>query len=144
MPPHLLLVAGVARQTAPSLPGQPAPAPFAEPVHSPAALTDAEARQLNSRPALFRVVVGGEPDGDAQRGWRYDCRGDGPACRSLWLPDGDDLVAEAALQGNGLLLVDATLRRIVSPRVTGTDSSGFPGLVEYRPTRARLPGPRGP
>jgi hypothetical protein len=107
-------------------------------VHDFATLTDAEARRLAGRPALFRVVVDGEPDGDAGAGWRYDCRGDGPAYRSLWLPDGDDLAAEVALQGSGLLVVEATLRRIVHPPAAGADRSRLPGLVQYRLTGARV------
>jgi hypothetical protein len=103
-----------------------------------ATLTDAEARQLVGRRALFRVVVDGEPDGDARAGWRYACRGDGPAYHSLRLPDGDDLVAYEAQQGSGLLLVEATLRRIVHRPVTGTDGSRLPELVEYRLTEARV------
>jgi hypothetical protein len=46
-------------------------------VHGLATLTDAEARQLAGHRALFRVVVDGEPDGDPQGGWRYDCLGEG-------------------------------------------------------------------
>jgi hypothetical protein len=46
-------------------------------VHDLTTLTDAEARHLAGRRALFRVVLDGEPDGDQDRGWRYDCRGDG-------------------------------------------------------------------
>jgi hypothetical protein len=116
------------------------PAPPAAPSlvpHDLATLTDAEARQLDGRPALFRVVVEGEPDGDARAGWRYDRRGDGPAYRSLWLPDGDDLVAYEAQQGSGLLLVEATLRRVVHRPVVGADGSRLPESVEYRLTRAR-------
>jgi hypothetical protein len=64
----------------------PPPASFV-PVHDLATLTDAEARQLASRPSLFRVVVDGDPDGDPVAGWRYDCRGEGAAYRSLRLRD---------------------------------------------------------
>jgi hypothetical protein len=70
-------------------PAGPQAPPFR--VHDLAALTDAEARQLAGRRALFRVVVDGEPDGDEDRGWTYDCRGEGGELRTLWLPDGDDL-----------------------------------------------------
>jgi hypothetical protein len=58
--------------------------------------------------------------------------------RSLWLPDGDDLVAAQAAKGSGLLLVVATLRRIVHPPIVGGDGSRLPELVEYRLVRARV------
>ena len=103
-----------------------------------ATLTDAEARQLAGRPALFRVVVDGEPDGDQESGWGYDCRGEGSPLRTLWLPDGDDLAAYAASRGSGLLVVEATLRRFVHRPVSGADGSRLPALVEYRLVRARV------
>jgi hypothetical protein len=59
-----------------------------------------------------------------------DCRGDGPAYRSLWLRDGDDLAAYAAFRGSGLLMVEATLRRIVHAPVKEADGSILPGRVE--------------
>jgi hypothetical protein len=113
------------------------PAPSLTP-YDLAALTDAEAGQLAGRRALFRVVLDSEPDGDAQDGWRSDCRGEGEQLRTLWLRDGDDLVAYEASQGSGLLLVEATLRRIVHPPAGGADGSRLPGLVEYRLTGARV------
>jgi hypothetical protein len=97
-----------------------------------ATLTDAEARHLAGRRAPYRVVIEGRPDWSAEDGWRYDCRGEGPAYRSLWVRDGDDLAAVPAEQGSGLLLVEATLRRIVHRPVTGADGSLVPGLVAYR------------
>jgi hypothetical protein len=106
-------------------------------VYDFATLADAEARQLAGRPALFRVVLDSEPGGDAEHGWRYDCQGEGESLRSLWLPDGDDLVAAQAAKGSGLLAV-ATLRRIVHPPSTGGDGRPLPALVEYRLVRARL------
>jgi hypothetical protein len=87
-------------------------------------------------PAL--AWVSGEPDGDPQGGWRYDCRGEGSSLRTLWLPDGDDLVAYEASQGSGLLLVEATLWRVVHRPVTGADGSRLPALVEYRLTGVRV------
>jgi hypothetical protein len=129
----LLLPVLVAAVLGPAGPQAP---PFR--VHDLAALTDAEARRLAGRRALFRVVVDGEPDGDEDRGWKYDYRGEGGELRTLWLPDGDDLVAYAASRGSGLLLVEATLRRIVHRPVTGADGSGLPALVEYRLTGARV------
>jgi hypothetical protein len=103
-------------------------------VHDFATLTDAEARRLADWPALYRVA----PDGDAARGWRFDCQGEGAPLRSLWLGDGDDVTAARAAQDSGLLLVEATLRRIVHPPVTGADGSRLPALVEYRLTRAAV------
>ncbi len=128
---HLLAVLAVVGPARPC-------GPFA--VHDLATLTDAEARRLAGRPALFTVVIDGEPDGDAQRGWRYDCQGEGEPLRSLWLHDGDDLTARGAANGSGLLLVVATLRRIVHPPITGGDGKSLPALVEYRLTRARVVG----
>jgi hypothetical protein len=107
-------------------------------VHDFATLTEREARQLAGRPALFRVVLDGEPNGDAEHGWRYVCKGEGEPLRSLWLPDGDDLVAAQAAKGSGLLLVVATLRRIVHPPITGGHVRPLPALVEYRLTAARV------
>jgi hypothetical protein len=83
-------------------------------------------------------VVDGEPDGDPQGGWRYDCRGEGAPLRTLWLPDGDDLVAYAASRGSGLLVVEATLRRVVHRPVTGADGASLPAQVEYRLAGARV------
>ena len=105
-----------------------------------ATLIDAEARQLAGRRALFRVVLDGRPDCDPREGWRYDCRGDSPAHRSLWLPDGDDLTAYEAERGSGLLLVEATLRRFVHRPAPGADGSQLPAPVEYRLTAARMVG----
>jgi len=112
--------------------------PATVPVYDLAALTDAEARRLAGRRALYRLLLGGEPDGNPQGGWRYDCRGEGGPLRTLWLPDGDDLVAYEASRGSGLLVVEATLRRVVHRAVTGADGSGLPALVEYRLTGARV------
>jgi hypothetical protein len=138
MSPQMVLVAVLACHTAPPPFSPAAPDPFAESVHDLAALTDAEARQLAGRPALFRVLLDGEPNGDPQDGWRYGCRGEGAPLRTLWLPDGDDLVAYAASQGSGLLVVEATLRRIVRAPVKGADGSRLPALAEYRLTGARV------
>jgi hypothetical protein len=115
----------------------PAPPP-ALPVHDLATLTGAEARHLAGRRALFRVRIDSEPDGDPEHGWRYDCRGEGGQARTLWLPDGDDLAAEVAYRGSGLLFVEATLRRIVHAPVKGGDGSSLPPLVEYRLVRGRV------
>jgi hypothetical protein len=117
-------------------PAGPQAPPFR--VHDLAALTDAEARQFVGWRALFRVALDGEPDGDPQGGWRYDCRGEGGPLRTLWLPDGDDLVAVGAEQGSGVLRVEATLLRIVHPPVTGADGSRLPGLVEYQLVGGRV------
>jgi hypothetical protein len=84
------------------------------------------------------LVLDSEPDGDPQGGWRYDCLGEGGPLRTLWLRDGDDLIAYEASRGSGLLLVEATRRRIVHPPVTGADGSYLPALVEYRLTGARV------
>jgi hypothetical protein len=92
-------------------------------VHDFATMTDRQARQLAGRRALYRVVLDSEPDGDAEHGWQYDCKGEGEPLRSLWLPDGDDLVAAEAAKGSGLLLVVATVRRIVHPPIEGPDGS---------------------
>jgi hypothetical protein len=116
----------------------PAPPALSLIAYDLATLTDAEARQLAGRRALFRVALDGEPDGDQDRGWRYDCRGGGGQLRTLWLPDGDDLVAYEASRGSGLLVVEATLWRVVHRPVTGADGSRLPGLVEYRLTGARV------
>jgi hypothetical protein len=116
----------------------PSPPPPALPVHDLATLPDAQARRLAGRHALFRVVLDGEPDGDEEHGWTYDCQGQGGELRTLWLPDGDDLVAYEASRGSGLLVVEATLRRIVHRPVTGADGSRLPALIEYRQTGARV------
>jgi hypothetical protein len=51
------------------------------------------------------------------------------------------LVAAQAAKGSGLLLlVAATLRRIVHPPSTGGDGRPLPALVEYRLTTARVVG----
>jgi hypothetical protein len=84
------------------------------------------------------VVLESEPDGDEKQGWRYDCQGDGPQLRSLWLPDGDDIAAGQAAKGSGLLLVVATLRRIAHPPIVGGDGRPLPAQVEYRLVRARV------
>jgi hypothetical protein len=73
--PHLLSVL-LALQS-------PPPAPVLLAFHDLATLTDAEARHLAGRRALYQVVIEGRPDWSAEDGWRYDCRGDGPAYRSL-------------------------------------------------------------
>jgi hypothetical protein len=52
-------------------------------VHDFATLTDREARQLAGRPALSRVVLDGEPDGDEEHGWPYECKGEGEPLRRL-------------------------------------------------------------
>jgi hypothetical protein len=101
-------------------------------------LTDAEARRLAGRRALYRVVIEGRPDWSAGDGWRYDCRGSGPVYCSLWVRDGDDLAAVPAEQGIGLLLFEATLRGIVHRPQTGADGSRLPPLIEYRLVRARV------
>ena len=103
-----------------------------------ATLTDAEARQVAGQRALYSVVIEGKPDWSAEDGGRYDCRADGPAYHSLWLRDGDDLAAIPAEQGSGLLLVEATLRRIVHRPQTGADGSRLPALVEYRLVGGRV------
>jgi hypothetical protein len=48
------------------------------------------------------------------------------------------VVAAQAAKGSGLLLVLATLRRIVHPPITGGDARPLPALVEYRLVRARV------
>jgi hypothetical protein len=108
--------------------------------HGFSTLTDAQARQLAGRPALFQVYVEGEPDGDPEHGWRYDCQGEGEPLRTVWLQEGDDVTAASAQRSNGLLLVEAVLGRIVHPRVKGADGSSLPALVEYRLVRTRVAG----
>lgn len=122
--------------------GPAPPPPFSLVPPDLAALTDAEAPQLAGRRALYCVVIEGEPDGDPEHGWRYECRGEGPSLRTVWLRDGDDLAAEVALQGSGGLLVEATLRRIVQPAVRVNDGSRLPALLEDRLVGARVVGPR--
>ena len=107
-------------------------------VYDLAALTDAQARQLAGHRLLYRVYLEGEPDGSAEEGWRYDCRADGAQLRTLWLPDGEDLAAVPATRSGGLLVVGATLHRIVHPPLTGDDGSSLPELVEYRLTRGAV------
>ena len=46
--------------------------------------------------------------------------------------------AYEAERGSGLLLVEATLRRIVPRPLTGADGSRLPAPVEYRLARARV------
>jgi hypothetical protein len=119
--------------------GPAPPPPLALTPYDLATLTDAEARQLAGRRALYRVRIDPEPDGDPQDGWRrYSCRGKGEQLRTLWLRDGDDLAAYAASRGSGLLVVEALLRRIVHPPTDGADAGRLPGLVEYRLTGARV------
>jgi hypothetical protein len=65
-PQLLLLLAALAVHTAPAPAGLHAPDPFAELVHDLATLTDAEARQLVGRRALYRVRIESEPDGSAE------------------------------------------------------------------------------
>jgi hypothetical protein len=111
----------------------PAPVGLTAPslrVHDLATLTGAEARQLAGRRAVYRAHIESEPDGDSLDGWRYDCPGNGEQLRRLWLRDGDDLAAEVALRGSGLLLVEATLQRIVHAPAKGVDGSSLPALVE--------------
>jgi hypothetical protein len=141
MSPYLL-AALLACHTAPAPPGLTAPDRFAWPPHDLAALTDAEARQLAGRRALYVVWIDSEPDGDPETGWRYECPGDGPAYRSLWLRDGDDLAAEVAMKRGDVLLVEGTLRRIAHAPVKGADGSRLPALVEYRLTAARVLAPK--
>jgi hypothetical protein len=105
----------------------PAPVPLA--FHDLATLSDAQARRLAGQRALFRVFVEGEPDGDEEHGWRYDCRGEGAPLRTLWLRDGDDITAAWAQRGSRLLQLEATLRRIVHPPIRGADGSSLPALL---------------
>jgi hypothetical protein len=70
-------------------------------------LSDAEARQLAGHRVLYEVVIEGRPDWCGEDGWRYDCRGDGPACRSLWVRDGDDL-ATRYYAASGRIRVEGT------------------------------------
>jgi hypothetical protein len=95
-------------------------------VHDLAPLTDAQARQLADQPALWRVVIDSETDGSEEHGWWYECRGEGEPLRTLVLPDGDDLAAHAAVKRSGLLLVEATLGRIVHPARRGPTGRACP------------------
>jgi hypothetical protein len=70
--------------------------------------------------------------GGAENGSWYDCRGEDLPLRTLWLPDGDDLVAHSTTKGSGLLLVRGTPRRIVHPPIAAADGLSLPALVEYR------------
>jgi hypothetical protein len=118
----------------------PAPVPAdALHVHDMAMLTDHEARALQGRRLLYRVELDGEPErrGDAVC---YDGAGPDPAYRSLWLRPDAGLACELAAKGSGVLLVEATLRRIVHPPIRGADGSNLPGLVEYRLTRTVVVG----
>jgi hypothetical protein len=107
-------------------------------VHDLATLTDRQARQLAGQRTLFRVHLDGNPDGSAEAGWTFDCRGDGAPLGRLWLPDDDDLVAHATWRGSGTWRVLAMLRRIVHPPIVGAGGSRRPGLVEYRLTKGRV------
>jgi hypothetical protein len=102
-------------------------------VHDLGTLTDSEARKLQGRRLLYRVVLDGEPEG-----LRCDCAGDDGAYRSGWLDAGQAAAAERAAQGSGVLLVEATLRRVSHPLLRGADGSSLPALVEYRLVRARV------
>jgi hypothetical protein len=110
----------------------PPPAAVGLRVHELATLTDAAARQLQGRRLLDRVILDGELDGS-----RYDCAGHDGAYRSVWLDAGQAGAAERAAQGSGLLVVEATLRRVSHPLLRGADGSSVPALPEYRLVRAR-------
>jgi hypothetical protein len=102
-------------------------------------LADVEARQLHGRRHVFWVRLDGrKPNGSEEEEWRYVCLGAGPARQTLWLPDGEDVEAVPAMRGNGLLLVEATLRRIVRRSIRGADAVTLPGIVEYRLERGRV------
>jgi hypothetical protein len=56
----------------------------------------------------------------------------------VWFDAGQAEAAERATQGSGLLVVEATLRRVRHPLLQGADGSKVPALVEYRLVRARV------
>jgi hypothetical protein len=68
MGPQLLLVAALAGHTAPAPVGLHAPDLFALGVHKLPTLGEPEARALDSRRALYRVLIASEPDGDPEGG----------------------------------------------------------------------------
>jgi hypothetical protein len=115
------------------VPERPPPAAVGLQVYDLATLTDRDVRQLQGRRLLYRVVLDGEPDGG-----RCDCAGEDGAYRSVWLDAGQAAAAGQAAQGSGVLLVEATLRRVSHPLLRGADGSSVPALLEYRLVRARV------
>jgi hypothetical protein len=116
----LLLLAGAAHGDG--------PAPLdtsAVRAHDFATLTDAEARRLEGKPALFRVTLDGDSDTEERDGFTCaDCVGEGEPLRSLYLCPGQE-AAES-------MTVQATLRIRHYPAAVGADGSRCPPLREYR------------
>jgi hypothetical protein len=96
------------------VPEPPPPDPAGLLVHDPDTLTDSEARKLQGRRLLYWVVL----DGEVEAG-RCDCAGDDGTYRSVWFDPGQAAAAERATQGSGLLVVEATLRRVRHPLLRG-------------------------
>jgi hypothetical protein len=89
---------------------------FAVCVHHFATLTDAEARQLDGRQALFLVRLDGDTEPEERDGWLCcDCEGEGEPLRCLYLHAGCDLA--------DTMTVRATLRVRHHPALVGADGS---------------------
>jgi hypothetical protein len=105
--------------------------------HDLATLTDAEARQLAGRRALFRVVLDGEPDGTPRAAGGTTAGGKAASCGRSGFPTATTW-SPTRRRGSGLLVVEATLHRVAHRAVSGADGSRLPALVEYRLTDARV------
>jgi uncharacterized protein (TIGR02996 family) len=84
--------------------------------HDFATLTDAEARHLECKPALFRVTLDGDSDAEEQGGFTCaDCPGDGEPLRSLYLCPGQEAADSMTVQ--------ATLSVRFYPAIVGADGN---------------------
>jgi hypothetical protein len=96
-------------------------------VYDLATLTEAEARRLEGRRALFRILLDSEPGERGRFVW-YDCVSPDAVYSSVSLYPGEAV--------EGTATVAAVFRRIVHPPTVGADGSALDGLTEYRLTQA--------
>jgi hypothetical protein len=99
--------------------------------HDFAALTDAEARRLEGKPALFRVTLDTDCDTEERDGSVCaNCVGDGDAPEDVYLCSGQKV--------DDTMTVEAILQVRYCLPLVGADGGRLPALWEYRLARARL------